>query len=308
MPRTARIKSNTAIYHVMMRSISNFNLFKDKKDKDKYLKLLKKYKEIHTFKLYAFCLMDTHAHLLIDSNGADISKFMHKINQCYAQYYNKRYNRTGHVFGDRFKSKIAYTDVSIMCMSAYIHNNPKDINGYKNCVENYSYSSLGIYLGRQKDTYDIVDSYFVLNYFNSDPILATTRYFSFVKSRTNESIDNILIDELALKNISTINKSYTKSIIRNFKPEEIIKYVANSYNFKEADLHIKFSHKSSIFRSLCVLLMHNLCSLKSYEIGYILGNISPSSISRLCNKGYTLLLEDNKYKNILINFFNHKLA
>jgi hypothetical protein len=45
MPRTARIKSNTAIYHVMMRSISNFNLFKDKKDKDKYLKLLKKYKE-----------------------------------------------------------------------------------------------------------------------------------------------------------------------------------------------------------------------------------------------------------------------
>lgn len=308
MPRTARIKSNTAIYHVMMRSISDFSLFRDNVDKDKYLKLLKKYKEIHTFKLYAFCLMDTHAHLLIDSNGADISNFMHKINQCYAQYYNKRYHRIGHVFSDRFKSKIACTDVSIMCMSAYIHNNPKDIKGYRNRVENYSYSSLGIYLGRQKDVYTIIDSYFVLNYFNPDPILATTRYFSFVKSRTNERIDNILLDELALKNISTGHKSYAKPIIRNLKPEEIIKYVADSYNFKEADLHIKFSHKSSIFRSLCVLLIHNLCGLKSCEMCTILGDISPSSISRLCNKGYTLLLKDSKYENILINFFNHKLA
>ncbi|MCY6370943.1 transposase [Clostridium ganghwense] len=308
MPRTARLKSTTAIYHVMMRSISDFNLFRDNKDKDKYLKLLKKYKGIHMFKLYAFCLMDTHAHLLIDSNGADISGFMHNINQCYAQYYNKKYHRTGHVFGDRFKSKIATNDVSIMCMSAYIHNNPKDIKGYKNCVENYKYSSFGIYLGKQNNILNIVDSQFIVNHFNSDPILATNRYFKFVKSRTNENIDNLSIEELEFKNIPTNYKSYVKPITRTFTPKEIIKYVADSYNFNETDIHLKYNHKSSTYRALCVLLMHNLCDLKLSKISNILGNISLSTVSQLCYKGYKLIHEDCTYQDIIINFLKYKTA
>lgn len=166
LPRTSRVKRETAIYHIMARSISEVQLFKSIDDKNKFLSYIKKYKNIFSFRVYAFCIMDNHIHLLIDSNGADISKFMHSINQCYAQYYNRKYNRNGHVFGDRFKSKIADSDSSIICMSAYIHNNPKDIKGFKNCVENYKYSSLGIYLGRHKDNFNLIDKDFILQYFN----------------------------------------------------------------------------------------------------------------------------------------------
>ena len=54
--------------------------------------------------------MDNHAHLLIDANGADISKVMHGINFSYAMYFNKKYEREGHLFKDRFKSKIVDDD------------------------------------------------------------------------------------------------------------------------------------------------------------------------------------------------------
>ncbi|WDC83583.1 transposase [Caloramator sp. mosi_1] len=50
--------------------------------------------------------MDNHAHFIIDANGADISKIMHFINYKYAMWFNKRYSRHGHLFQDRFKSKI----------------------------------------------------------------------------------------------------------------------------------------------------------------------------------------------------------
>ena len=84
MPRIARIKKLEGIYHIMVRSISDVSLFKDSKDKDIYLLLIKKYQKIYLFKVYAYCLMQTHGHIAIDCCGADISKIMKSINQCYA--------------------------------------------------------------------------------------------------------------------------------------------------------------------------------------------------------------------------------
>src|SRR6056297_3648075 len=98
MPRTARIKSGDSIYHIMVKSVGGTNLFRSDMDKDMYLGIIKKYQKIFDFKVYAYCLMDTHGHFMIDSNGSDVSKFMHRINQSYAQRYNRRYKRSGHLF------------------------------------------------------------------------------------------------------------------------------------------------------------------------------------------------------------------
>ncbi|MCX7596800.1 MAG: transposase, partial [Fischerella sp.] len=71
MPRVAREKSFDSIYHIMVRSISEVNLYKDEKDKLKYIDYMKKAQDQFEFKLYAYCLMDNHAHFVIDANGAD---------------------------------------------------------------------------------------------------------------------------------------------------------------------------------------------------------------------------------------------
>ena len=77
MPRMARVKTDDSIFHIMCKSISEVNLFKDDDDKKKYLSLIKKYKVLYNFKLYGYCLMNNHSHLMIDANGSDISIVMH---------------------------------------------------------------------------------------------------------------------------------------------------------------------------------------------------------------------------------------
>ena len=135
MPRTARIKTVGGMYHIMVRGCSETPLFKNDGDKDAYLKIIKKYQNMYHFKVYAYCLMTTHAHFIIDAIGSDISHIMHSINLSYAIFFNRQYNRHGHVFQDRFKSKLITSDKHLLTLSAYIHSNPKDIIKYKEKIE-----------------------------------------------------------------------------------------------------------------------------------------------------------------------------
>jgi REP element-mobilizing transposase RayT len=148
MARVERLKDSDAIYHIMCKSISEVDLYRDFDDKERYLLLVKKYKKLYNVKIYGYCLMDNHVHLLVDANGADISKVMHGINFSYAMYYNKKYQREGSLFKDRFKSKIVDSDRYLKTVSLYIHNNPTDIGEFKDCPEKYAFSSLGIYIGK----------------------------------------------------------------------------------------------------------------------------------------------------------------
>ena len=125
MPRAARIKDPTAIYHTMSRSITEFDMFPDDSDKERFLDLLQKYKEKYQCKVYGYCLMTNHYHLIIDTCGFDISKFMKSLNQSYVKYINKKYKRRGHLLTERFNSKIISTNDYMMTVSAYIWSHSK---------------------------------------------------------------------------------------------------------------------------------------------------------------------------------------
>ncbi len=83
MPRRAREKNAESIYHVMCRSVSEYQLFRDEEDKTYYLGLLKRYIDRYKCRIYAYCLMDSHLHLQLDPRGFDISRFMHSANVAY---------------------------------------------------------------------------------------------------------------------------------------------------------------------------------------------------------------------------------
>ena len=176
MPRTARLKYNDCTYHIMIKSVGDMLLFKENSDKDKLLQLINRYQNKFGFSVYAYCLMDNHGHILVNSNGSDISKIMHGINQSYAQYFNRKYKRTGHVFGDRFKSKIVKDDRYLLTLSAYIHNNAKDLKKWSKKPQNYPYSSLGVYLGVLKDEFQILDIKFILEIFNKTLSISSRSY------------------------------------------------------------------------------------------------------------------------------------
>lgn len=125
MPRIARIVIEKAYYHIITRGNQKQIVFVDVNDYEKYLLLLKKYKRRFGFKLYGFCLMPNHVHLVIQvKNPIELNKIMRGINLSYTLYFNFRHKKVGHLWQDRFKSKIIEKDPYFIECINYIENNP----------------------------------------------------------------------------------------------------------------------------------------------------------------------------------------
>jgi putative transposase len=298
MPRCARLKAPTCTYHIMVRSISEVPLYKEDADKDRYLRILKKYQDLFLFKLYAYCIMNNHAHFIIYSNGADISKIMHGINQSYAQYYNRKYGRHGHLFQDRFKSKIVKDESYLISLSGYIHNNPSDIDKYEEHIERYPYSSLGIYLGISKDTLGIIDSAFILKIFGGKIISGRRAYRKFILSCTD--INNL--PEIEFENDITEYRSQKAIIIRDYNAEDIAEYISKKMGLKKIAIKMKGNNRTTRVRALYIMFLRTFCDLKYSEICKVVGGITQSRASKLCSIGIDSIQSDAEHRKMISEF------
>lgn len=125
MGRPLRFIFSGLVYHVVNRGNNRQEVFKDRADFEKYLDLLKRYKQQYGFRLYHYVLMNNHVHLLIEtSDKGTISKIMQCITLAYTRYYNRRYKSSGHVWQGRFKSPVIEKDSYLLQCGRYIELNP----------------------------------------------------------------------------------------------------------------------------------------------------------------------------------------
>jgi len=157
MPRKARQESGTGIYHVMLRGINQQNIFHDHEDNLKFLDIVGEVKAVCNFKLYGFCLMDNHVHLLLKTER-DLGQIFKRIGVTYVYWYNLKYKRVGHLFQDRFKSEVVENDEYFLAVLRYIHQNPVRAGIVKD-VQTYKYSSYSEYTTHQH----LVDTQFALD-------------------------------------------------------------------------------------------------------------------------------------------------
>jgi REP element-mobilizing transposase RayT len=301
MPRCARVKNFEYTYHIICRSISEIDLFRDRDDKIKYMELIKKYQTIFNFKIYAYCLMDNHLHMLVFSNGGDISKVMHGINQSYSQYYNRKYSRHGHVFQDRFKSKVVDNNRYMFVLSLYIHNNVKDLKGI-NSIYKYEFSSLYVYLGLAKDKYEIVDSSMILSSLSKDKSTAISRYSQLVKvykPYDENSTDSEENDYEINNNLIEYRSEKTK-LLKNIEEQKVLEYLSEFFSMEGFNLHIKYLKSNTTYKALAVIMLRGLCDMTIKEICSYIGNVTQTHISKLCSKGYELI--NSRYPSIIKNF------
>lgn len=158
MPRQARKKSESGIYHVMLRGINKQQIFEDEEDCDKFIQTLKDCKAVSEFKLFAYCLMGNHIHLLIKEEKEPIEQIFKRICGRYVYWYNIKYQRVGHLFQDRFKSEPVEDDGYFLTVVRYIHQNPVKAGICKN-IKDYNYSSYAEYISKSW----IVDTDFVFD-------------------------------------------------------------------------------------------------------------------------------------------------
>jgi len=144
MPRQARQKSETGIYHVILRGINRQMIFEDDEDNERIIELLKAYKIKCGYRLFAYCLMGNHIHLLLKIENEGLDLVLKRVAGSYAYWFNQKYKRSGHLFQDRFRSEAIENDRYFFAVLRYIHQNPIKA-GLCEDVSDYIYSSYGDY-------------------------------------------------------------------------------------------------------------------------------------------------------------------
>ncbi len=165
MPRNLRKKSSTGIYHVVFRGINRQIIFEDNEDYRKFLFTLIDCKEKSGFKIFAYCLMSNHIHLLIKEEGESLGVAFRRLGASYVYWYNLKYSRKGHLFQDRFKSGVVEDNRYFLEVLRYIHQNPVKA-GLVNDPGDFRWSSYREYLMPFNNKYNLCEKNFVLKIFS----------------------------------------------------------------------------------------------------------------------------------------------
>lgn len=146
MPRKSRKNIYSKFLHIMVQGLNKEYIFNNEKEIREYLKLLFEGTNEFNVEIVAYCIMNNHAHILsFTEDIIEISRFMRKVNSKYGIYYNKRHNRCGYVFRNRYRAEEISSQTQLLSCINYIHNNPvkAEMCRYKH---EYQYSSYNDYL------------------------------------------------------------------------------------------------------------------------------------------------------------------
>lgn len=124
MARRARTNSESGYLHLITRGIGKQILFESRDDYVYYLSLLKRFSKETDIAICAYCLMENHVHLLVHDKSQNVSLFMKKIGVSYSRYYNLKYERSGHLFQDRYISEPIEYENYLVTVFRYILTNP----------------------------------------------------------------------------------------------------------------------------------------------------------------------------------------
>jgi putative transposase len=124
VPRRARADLPSAIYHVTNRGIDEAPIYLDDIDRKTFLTLLGSVVARHDWTCHAFCLMTTHYHLIVETDQPNLSLGMRRLNGGYAQSFNERHDRRGHLFGSRYSIYVIDREDHLEKSCLYVLENP----------------------------------------------------------------------------------------------------------------------------------------------------------------------------------------
>ena len=257
MPRKQRIHYEGALYHVMARGNNGEYIIKDEQDKKHYLDIVKKYKDKYKFKIYAYCLMDNHVHMLIEVTGNPLAKIMQGIQQVYTQHYNKKNKRTGHVFQQRYKAIVCNKEGYLLHLIKYIHYNP--VEAKQEGELNYKWSSHNEY--KQGKGY-LADIEGVLKIISKNKTQAIKGYIEYMKGEPDD------IEEVEYR----IEEAQSCKLDRRedyMTLEELIESVVEQEGIEKEELKKKKrKHNISDIRKAIIKLSEEKCNVTNKEIAY----------------------------------------
>jgi len=171
MARLQRIEYEGAVYHVTARGNEQRAIFLDDADRERFVRVLAESVEHFEVRLYLFCLMTNHVHLVVETPRANLGRFMHQLQTAYTVYFNHRHHRHGRLVQGRYGASLVERDAYLLRLSRYVHLNPiftkvlrsRPISERIALLRQYRWSSYRSYIGKDRR----------LAFVDYGPILAT---------------------------------------------------------------------------------------------------------------------------------------
>ena len=296
--RKPRFTFKNAFHHVMNRGYNKSNIFPDNEDKLFFRSILYHRAKLLKIRIFAYCIMDNHYHLILQNSSEKLSDFMRQLNSIYATYYRKKYGGFGYVFQDRYKSTLIQDEIYLKTAILYTLLNPVRANITTNILD-YPWSSAHEYFSNN-NTEKITDYLFVEEIITHDSILnssSTTITLKIIHS----PIGNIIGEKEYAEKIINKKNRRDKIIHNNEITIRRRKYEYQFRNYKKVIVEFEKKNKiltnqlrrnnrtSAKYRIKLLILLRELCGMKYSEINklYIFNMYKLSSLSVLYNRHST---------------------
>jgi putative transposase len=253
------IEYKNAIYHIIVKGIEGIDIFTDNMDRNKFLQLLQKMVTSHKIQLFSYVLMNTHFHLLLKTDEANLSQAMQFLNSSYAHWFNFRHIRKGHLFQDRYKSHLILSPLYLYNVASYISLNPVEA-GIVDSPEKYEWSSLKYYAFLSSPSPSRLSNYSPPSWLKVEEFLkfcntSADEFIHFVKENMSNKNKEKSLNELSQaenkfpKNIVTILEKInlhlgdikTNKYLRNLLIYSLIK---EGYRIKEISIFLNLTKQA----------------------------------------------------------------
>jgi len=216
MSRPLRIEYPGAWYHVMNRGRRSESIYLDKQDFLMFIDLLIELNEMWNVNVAAYCLMENHYHVLLQTPEGNISRCMRHLNSIYTQRYNRRHGFDGQLFRGRYKSILVCNDSHLLQLVRYIHKNPVKAGIVKN-IQDYEWSSYKGYLSYAKK-WDWLYKGYILSMITPKKRGRLKPFVEFMQKDDSEEVTRLF----SLKKLPSF-----------FGPESFITGIKEKYYFKK---------------------------------------------------------------------------
>ena len=299
MARALRIKYKNALYHITSRGNERRNIFENDHDRNFFIKTLKESLNTYHIILYSYVLMSNHFHFLLETPLPNISEFMRQFNITYTAYYNRKYNRVGHLFQGRYKSILVQKDNYLHILSRYIHLNPVRVVKIQNIplkekeryLRQFRWSSLKGYINKD-NTQSFVHYKTILLEYGGDNQKGRYNYWQALQSdlSVKSAIKKQIIGHSILGNKQFIREIKEKYLLKKEKEIPSVKKI-HIYCTKDKVIeiacreigkaweHIKITPDTH--RQILMKMLYHYAGLNNREIGELMGlDYSTVSVGR----------------------------
>jgi len=281
MARPLRLEFPGAIYHVTSRGNARQKIYVDDNDRLLFLSNLDSVVERYNWICHAYCLMNNHYHLLIETPDSNLSIGMRQLNGIYTQGFNRRHKEVGHLLQGRFKAILVDKDNYLLELCRYIVLNPIRA-GFVNKLSEYKWSSYKSTAGTTKSP-NFLTTGWILSHFDRDEDNAKRKYRKFVREgRVKEGPWDQLMGQIILG-----DDKYLEKIESLLKKSRYIKEIPREQRYMNRPRLDKIFNgkevKTKKERNRRIRYAHIKYGYKLSEIGRVLG-LHYATVSRIVNK------------------------